>query len=270
MVQLANDAGLPDQQDFPVAQQLARERDKEDIQRVYLYASAQHDRRTSRSRSSCRPRSPARVWKQNIADRRPGQQARQVHGVLLLRVDLDAEQHEHPPQHLLQGVRAVRRCRSPRSTRRIPRTSGTGWTDSARRATSCSRSRTTRTSRTGACSRSTSTARAADRRRLGRLRDRNERLIEIKQIKGQSETHPILSPNDEFANYEIMSRSCSATRSAARRHIVGSYARQALKDGVAMQDTRASTRTRSVSSAAPTPTTPASLIARTISTAATP
>jgi len=70
-------------------------------------------------------------------------------------------------------------------------------------------------------------------------RDRNERLVEIKQIKGQSETHPLLSPNDEFANYEVMTFLIGQPLDNGRvPHIVGSYARQALKDGVTMQDTR--------------------------------
>jgi len=68
---------------------------------------------------------------------------------------------------------------------------------------------------------------------------RNERLIEIKQIKGQSETHPLLSPNDEFANYEISSFLIGLPEDSGRiPAIVGSYARQALKDGVAMQSAR--------------------------------
>src|SRR5499426_2454993 len=70
-------------------------------------------------------------------------------------------------------------------------------------------------------------------------RDRNERLTEIKQIKGQSETHPVLSPNDEFANYEITSFLIGLPADSGRiPHIVGSYARQALKDGLTMQDTK--------------------------------
>jgi hypothetical protein len=70
-------------------------------------------------------------------------------------------------------------------------------------------------------------------------RMRNERLIEIKQIKGQSETHPLLSPNDEFANYEIMSVLLGLPSDSGRiNKLVGSYARQALKDGLAMQDIR--------------------------------
>jgi hypothetical protein len=70
-------------------------------------------------------------------------------------------------------------------------------------------------------------------------RDRNERLIEIKQIKGQSETHPLLSPNDEYANYELFSVLLGQPSEDGRvPHIVGSYARQALKDGITLQDVR--------------------------------
>jgi len=67
-------------------------------------------------------------------------------------------------------------------------------------------------------------------------RMRNEPLIEIKQLKGTSETHPLLSPNDEFASFEIMSV-LLGNPPGRIPHIVGSYARQALKDGIAMQDT---------------------------------
>jgi hypothetical protein len=70
-------------------------------------------------------------------------------------------------------------------------------------------------------------------------RDRNERLVEIKQGKGQSETHPLLSPTDEFASYELYQAILGQPANVGRiDHITGSFARQALKDGIAMQDVR--------------------------------
>jgi hypothetical protein len=70
-------------------------------------------------------------------------------------------------------------------------------------------------------------------------RDRNERLVEIKQIKGASETHPLLSPNDEFSSYEIFSGLLGLPPDNGRiDHITGSFARQAYKDGITMQDVR--------------------------------
>ena len=70
-------------------------------------------------------------------------------------------------------------------------------------------------------------------------RDRNERLVEIKQGKGQSETHPLLSPNDEFASYELYQAILGLPADVGRiDHIAGSFARQAYKDGITMQDMR--------------------------------
>jgi hypothetical protein len=68
-------------------------------------------------------------------------------------------------------------------------------------------------------------------------RERNERLTEIKQIKGQSETHPLLSPNDEFANYEILNYLLGNPEGRSPT-IPGSYVRQGLKDGLSMQSAR--------------------------------
>jgi hypothetical protein len=68
-------------------------------------------------------------------------------------------------------------------------------------------------------------------------RMRNEKLSEIKQIKGQSETHPLLSPNDEFANFEVLNYLLMVTQNRPIQ-ISGSYLREALKHGMAMQDSR--------------------------------
>ena len=68
-------------------------------------------------------------------------------------------------------------------------------------------------------------------------RMRNERLIEIKQIKGASETHPLLSPNDEFANYEIMSYLIGDPQGKFPS-VPGSYLRDALRNGLSMQQAR--------------------------------
>jgi hypothetical protein len=68
-------------------------------------------------------------------------------------------------------------------------------------------------------------------------RERNERLIEMIQIKGQSETHPALSPNDEFANFDVLSYLLGDPQGRFD-HIAGGFARQELKDGLTMQDTK--------------------------------
>ncbi|WP_282122481.1 DUF3604 domain-containing protein [Algibacter mikhailovii] len=62
-------------------------------------------------------------------------------------------------------------------------------------------------------------------------RMRNEPVYEITQIKGTSETHPDLSPNDEFAGFEQWDYTLSALTERPKNR-KGSFLRQALLDGI--------------------------------------
>lgn len=64
-----------------------------------------------------------------------------------------------------------------------------------------------------------------------------ERLYEMTQTKGTGETHPSLSPNDEFANFEIWDKGnldCSVAKT--KDMIEFEYARSALKNGLKMEE----------------------------------
>ena len=63
------------------------------------------------------------------------------------------------------------------------------------------------------------------------VRQLNEPVSEISQNKGASETHPLLSPNDEFANYEILERIVGDSP----YHPAGSYLRDALGRGLVLE-----------------------------------
>ena len=64
-------------------------------------------------------------------------------------------------------------------------------------------------------------------------RMRNEPLVELSQIKGTSEVHPMLSPNDEWADFEIMPYRVATEIASEPR---GSYVREALMNGLKMQE----------------------------------
>ncbi|MBW2275492.1 MAG: DUF3604 domain-containing protein [Deltaproteobacteria bacterium] len=65
--------------------------------------------------------------------------------------------------------------------------------------------------------------------------NRNTVATEILQTKGQSDTHPALSPNDEFADFETSYKHLLGSGGVVGK-IDHSYVRQALIDGVGFQE----------------------------------
>ena len=68
-------------------------------------------------------------------------------------------------------------------------------------------------------------------------RMRNEPLVEITQVKGTSDTHPLLSPDDEWADFEIMDVRVGS-RPPTYSKPSGSYVREAYLNGLTLEFTK--------------------------------
>ncbi len=66
-------------------------------------------------------------------------------------------------------------------------------------------------------------------------RMRNEPLVENTQVKGTSDTHPALSPNDEWADFEIMTVKVATDEPS---QVPGSYVREAFLNGLMLEETQ--------------------------------
>jgi hypothetical protein len=67
-------------------------------------------------------------------------------------------------------------------------------------------------------------------------RARRERLYEATQTKGDGETHPFLSPNDEFADFEKWDKgNLDGTVAKKQEMLQGEYARRALQNGLKLE-----------------------------------
>jgi hypothetical protein len=73
-------------------------------------------------------------------------------------------------------------------------------------------------------------------REYAETRALRERLYEVTQIKGDGETHPFLSPNDEFANYERWDKgNLDLSEKKKPEMLEFEYARAALRNGLKLE-----------------------------------
>jgi hypothetical protein len=80
------------------------------------------------------------------------------------------------------------------------------------------------------------TGRAIDRRYVEE-RARWEPMYELTQIKGDGEAHPLLSPDDEFADYETWDAgNLDLTQAKTDDMLPYEYAREALKNGLLLEE----------------------------------
>lgn len=68
-------------------------------------------------------------------------------------------------------------------------------------------------------------------------RQKYERLYEVTQIKGQSESHPMLSPDDEFASWDLWDRGNLILNPKPEGALQYEYWRPALAAGLRLEDT---------------------------------
>ena len=70
-----------------------------------------------------------------------------------------------------------------------------------------------------------------------RTRSAWETVAEVAQVKGTSETHPLLSPGDEFANFEFFNHQLASFKDAFKRPSVteADYIRSALQTGLELE-----------------------------------
>ena len=189
------------------------------------------------------PALPQRLARDDQGGRR-GQRARPLHRLHRLRVDLECRRQQPPPQRHL--ARRRRQGEPGRAVHDLPPLGSPNprdlwkWMAMVRRQDR--RPRSWRIAHNGNLSNGrmfpiieSFTGRRIDRE-YAESRMRWEPLYEATQIKGDGETHPFLSPNDEFANFERWDKgNLDLTEVKKPEMLEFEYARSALKNGLKME-----------------------------------